>query len=77
MSTDLRTRLSDGIEEIAGRKLEWNENLINGAIDSLSIVEVINFVETLGREVGVEVDFDRLINEDVVSLATIESVLKK
>lgn len=73
--TDLRSRLIEGIEEIAGRHVDWEENLINGAIDSLSIVEVINFVETLGREAGVEVDFDKLINEDVVSLATISSVL--
>lgn len=70
---NLEARLLERIEEIAGRPVSLDEKLVGGAIDSLSLVELVNAVEELSRELGKRVDLDRLMSDESLTPARILS----
>jgi hypothetical protein len=74
---DLKERLHSEIQKIAGRPVEWRENLIGGPIDSLALVEVVNLVEDLAKEQGRVLNLDRLISEEDLTLEKIHGELTK
>ena len=74
---DLKERLHSEIQKIAGRPVEWRENLVGGAIDSLALVEVVNLVEDLAKERGTAVNLDRLISEEDLTLEKIFDEISK
>lgn len=70
---DLKHNLATGVRDIAGREVGWSENLFSSAIDSMSLVEIINLIEALAADAGRKVDIDALISEDSM---TMEDILK-
>ncbi|MGZ3691111.1 MAG: hypothetical protein ACXVAX_06395 [Pseudobdellovibrio sp.] len=61
---NLENKVLEGINKIVGRPVGLNENLLEDAIDSLSLVELINMIEDLATEMQIGVDLDALISED-------------
>jgi len=56
-----------GIEKIVGRPVQLSENLLDEAIDSISLVELINMVDELAKVRKIDINLDALISEDVLT----------
>ncbi len=72
---DLKNQLTNGVKEIAGREVGWTENLFGSAVDSMSLVGIINLVEQIADETGVSVDIDALISEDSLTIKDLHEAL--
>lgn len=64
---ELRERLLFEIQNIAGRPVSWDENLVAGAIDSLGLAELVSLIEGLAKEHKRSINLDRLISEEVLT----------
>jgi acyl carrier protein len=73
--SQIQQELASGINEIAGRAVDPEENLFADAIDSLMLVEVINLIEDLAKAHGRKVNMNALISEDVLTVRDIERAL--
>ncbi len=73
---DLKDKLILGVKEISRMDVRWDENLFGSAIDSMSLVKIVNLVDDLAREYHRKVDLDSLISEDTLSLQDIYQVLE-
>ncbi len=73
---DLKHKLIAGVKEISRVEIGWNDNLLNSAIDSMSLVKIVNLVDDLAKEYQSKVDLDSLISEDVLSLQDIYSAIE-
>ena len=73
--SNLKKELIKGVGAIVGKEVAWDENLYTGAVDSMSLVEIINLVEKLATENSVNVNYDALISEEVLTLNDIYRAL--
>ena len=77
MNETIKSELKTGVAKIAEREVPWTENLYSKAIDSLSLVEIINLVEEIGSKHSLRVDIDALISEDTLTLDDIYKAFEK
>ncbi len=61
---NLKKTVLEKIQSIVGRPVALSENLLDDAIDSISLVELINLVDDLAKERKIKIDLDALISED-------------
>jgi len=73
---NLENTVLENIKKIVGRPVSLNENLLENAIDSLSLVELINMIEDLAVELKVSIDLDAIISEDPLTAQLIIDKLK-
>lgn len=59
--TSIQKKLLEGLQDISGRNITPDENLLQGAIDSLAWVDLINLVEALATEKGAKIDLESLL----------------
>lgn len=73
---NLIQKLQLQISEIANREIQPNENLFDGAIDSLSWVRLISVVEAIAKEQGVKIDLESILVSREISIQAIADLIK-
>lgn len=72
---DIKEKLLDQVSSIVGRAVMWDEDLYSNAIDSMSLVKIINLVDDMSRELNVEINLDALVSEETLSIKNIYLLL--
>ena len=65
------TELRAGLTKITMLPLEDHDNFYDLGIDSFSLVEIINYLETFTQKNHLKINFDALITEDTLSIEMI------
>ncbi len=73
---ELKEKLILGVKEISRIEVSWDQNLLGAAIDSMSLVKIVNLVDDLAKEYKRKVDLDSLISEDTLSLQDIYQAIE-
>jgi aryl carrier-like protein len=75
MNLKLQQEMLKEISKLASRQVEVEENLLDGAIDSLSWIRLIVFISEHARRAGIRIDFDELTRGHNLSVNKIVQAL--
>ena len=73
----LTQEVAEGIERIARRKVELGEALFDGAIDSLALVELVNFIDQIAQKYHSPTNTSALLTEDHLCIRSIADKLRR